>query len=900
MALSPGDRLGHYLITAPLGAGGMGEVFRATDPRLDRYVAIKVIPETLSADPERLARFNREAKTLANLNHPNIATLYGLESDESGQRDAGPTLFLVMELVEGDDLEEEVADGPIPIGRTVEIAQQIADGLEAAHSKSIVHRDLKPANIRISTDGTVKILDFGLAKEWEQPTGDVDLNESPTLTAELTRQGTILGTAPYLSPEQTRGEPVDRQADIWAFGCVLYEMLTGRRAFAGSTSTEVLARILEREPDWDALPTTVPPVLRRLLSRCLEKEPKRRLRDAGDLSIALADMDFVRPPEATADDRTVAHPAVKVLPWFVAAMAVIIGIVGWTTRSAGRPPEARPTLRFTEISPAEIDILRNHHSGSAVAISSDGHVLAWVGATESSTQLWSRHLDESNARPINGTEGAQAPFFSPDGEWIGFWAGGKVKKVAVRGGAPQTICETEHIHGPSWGDGIIVMAAIGDGSLFMADPGGGKLQPIRIPTGKGYYTGDFPKLMPDSRSFLASSLLTRSVDLVSLDSNEVTVLVDKGSNASYLPSGHLVWAQNDNLLAAPFDLTSRTITGETQTVIDGVLSESHIGTIAHYAVSNEGTLAFLPGTSFGSGSRPVWVRHDGTTRSMPIPSASYLSPRVSPDGRRILFSRRSGTQSLWLAEPDRGLIGPITGDVGHDYWAIWTPDGSQVIYNSQRGTHHSNLWMQPVDRNAPPTHLSTVKKSHQPAGDITQDGRSVIFCTTEDDTTDLDIHVLHVDSEDPPVPLLASEADEIHPALSPDDRWLAYASDVTGRIEVYVQRFPEPGATVRISSSGGQEPKWSPSGDRLYYRSTDGRRVFAVDVDAGESFRFDREELLFEGSFDPGPRWGSKWDIHPDGDRFLMLQIEESENPREIQIVTNWFAELERLVPSRN
>ncbi len=906
MALSPGDRLGHYVITAPLGAGGMGEVYRATDSRLGRDVAIKVLSDEFAADAERLARFEREATVLASLNHPNIATLFGLETvaepdAEPRDRSSTPLSFLVMELVEGEDLEERISGRALPIAQAVKIARQIAVGLEAAHHQNIIHRDLKPANIRIATDGTVKILDFGLAKTRQPTQGTVDLDESPTLTAEMTIQGAILGTAPYLSPEQARGESLDRRSDIWSFGCVLFEMLTGRRAFAGGTSTEVLAHILERDPDWSSLPTDIPPGLRRLLFRCLEKDSQNRRRDAGDLAIALEDIGRDGSPRT--EDRNAGGPrrGGTMLPWLVAGIAVLVGVVGWLGGPNERKSNFQPTVRFTEISPVDIDIVRNHHSGSAIAISPDGHVLVWVGATETSTQLWSRHLDESKAHPVSGTVGAQAPFFSPDGDWIGFWADGKLKKVSVRGGAPQTICETEHIHGPSWGEGVIVLAAVGDGSLFSVDPGGGKLQPIRVKNGTGYYTGDFPRLLPDSRSFFASSLTTNSVDLVSLDSDESTVLVDEGSNASYLSSGHLVWAQDDSLLAAPFDLASRSITGGIQTVIDGVLSESHIGVISHYAVSDEGTLVFLPGGSHGSGASPVWVRFDGTTQSMPIPAGSYFSPRVSPDGRRILLARRSGTQTIWLAESDRGFIGPVTGDKGNDFWAIWTPDGSNIIYNSQLGTNpSSDLWEQPVDSNAPPKRLTTVADSHQPPFDITQDGRTVIFGSTNGNYSDLNIHLLQLGTEPAHVPLLDSGADEIHPALSPDEQWLAYASDVTGELEVYVQRFPNLGGTVRISSNGGQEPKWSPSGDRLYFRSPDGRSVFVVDVLGGDPLRFGREELLFEGNFDPGPRWGFKWDIHPDGDRFLMLQVEDSENPREIRVVSNWFTELERLVPTSN
>jgi len=901
MTLASGERLDHYVITEPLGAGGMGEVYRATDERLGREVAIKVLSAEFASDAERLARFEREAKVLASLNHPNIATLYGLETIDPGTspepQTPSPLSFLVMELVEGDDLQERIGNRPLPVDAAIAIAKQIAEGLEAAHTEGIVHRDLKPANIRIATDGTVKILDFGLAKSWQQPTGKVDLNESPTLTAEMTVQGTILGTAPYLSPEQARGQPVDRRADIWSFGCVLYEMLTGRRAFEGGTSTEVLARILERDPDWSALPAGTPPALHRLLGRCLEKEPKRRLRDAGDLGIALEDLSLDRPLVDTGDGKAGSGLAMKLLPWLIATTALIIGGFGWIMRSPGERPQPMPTLRFTESTPTEINILRNNHSGSAVAISPDGHVLVWVGATDTGTQLWSRHLDEVEARTIDGTDGAQAPFFSPDGEWIGFWADGKLKRVAVRGGAPQTICAIMHVHGPSWGDGIIVMGAVGDGSLYSVDPGGGELQVIKIPSQPGYYLGDYPRLLPGSRDMLVSSWTTGTVDLVSLDTGEITILVNEGSNASFLASGHLVWTQDDNLLAAPFDLAKKIITGETRTVIDGILTETHVGVNSHYAVSNGGTLVYLSGTFQGSGASPVWVRLDGTTEPMRIPGGSYQSPRISPDGRRILLSRRTKTQTLWMAEPGLGFIGPVTDDEGHDYWAIWTPDGSHIVYNSQQGNEPANLWMVPVDQKAPPKRLTT-GGTHQPPAEITRDGRTVLVGSSTGPNDDLDIYLLGLADEPTLEPLLVTDADESHPSLSPDERLIAYVSDVTGSFEVYVQRFPDLGGTIRVSVAGGQEPQWSPSGDRLYFRSTDGRRVYAADVLQRDPLLFGQEALLFEGSYRPGVRWGSNWDIHPDGGRFLMLQLEYSENPKEIRVVTNWFAELERLVPT--
>jgi len=894
----------------------MGVVYRAEDTRLGREVAIKVLPETVAQDTERLARFEREAKVLASLNHPNIATLYGLETvsdTEAGTdgnsklktqnsklpADAGKMTFLVMELVEGEDLAQRIARGPIPVKESVAIGKQIADGLEAAHARGIIHRDLKPANIRISTDGTVKILDFGLAKAWEPHTGDVDPAESPTITAEMTRVGTILGTAPYLSPEQARGQMVDRRADIWAFGCVLHEMLTGRRVFTGDTSTEILAQILERDPDWSALPSDLSPSLDRLLRRCLEKDPKQRLRDAGDVALALEDLDLEIPPAVTDSVRPGTSLPVKILPWSVAAAAAIFAIIAWLGRTPPAQPEASPTLRFTEASPGVLDLARIGHAGSAVAISPNGQVLVWVGATSETTQLYMRHLDENEAQPIPGTEGGLAPFFSPDGEWIGFWANERLKKVAVSGGAPQTICEMSHVHGASWGDGIIVMGAIGDFTLWWVDPAGGQVQRLESLDGL-IRQGEYPKLLPGSRTVLVSQMGNNTVDLVSLDSSEVSTLVSEGSNASYLPTGHLVWTYEDNLLAAPFDLSSGTITGQARTVVEGVLAETLHGALSHYAVSDEGTLAYLPGTFQQAGARPTWVSLDGTMEPLPLPADTYLSPRVSPDGRRLLLSSQTKTRSLWLAEPARGVMAPITGDESIEYWAIWTPDGGNIVFNSLRVAEKTaNIWMLPIDRSTPPTRLTT-EPFHQPPQDISQDGRTLLFVSAIGANANFDIYLLHLDGEPTPAPLLATGAHEINPALSPDDRWLAYASDASGRFEIYVQPFPDLGTTILVSPNGGREPIWSPSGDQLYYRSQNGHRAFSVDVISGDPLRFGSEELLFEGSFEPGVTWGSKWDIHPDGDRFLMLQGAYPDPPKGIRVVTNWFDELERLVPSGN
>jgi Tol biopolymer transport system component/predicted Ser/Thr protein kinase len=893
VAPESGDQLGHYVISEPLGAGGMGEVYRAQDTRLERDVAIKVLPEGFGDDPERLARFEREAKVLASVNHPNVATLFGLETVDSGK------VFLVMELVEGEDLAQRVERGPIPIKDAIQIAHQIAEGLEAAHAKGIVHRDLKPGNIRITPDGTVKILDFGLAKEWGPGPGDADFTESPTITAGMTREGTILGTAPYLSPEQARGQAVDRRTDIWAFGCVLYEMITGRRAFPGDTSTEIIARVLERHPDWNELPPTVAPALRRLLDRCLEKEPNRRTRDAGDVGLALEDLDLEEPSATTTADRPGAKPLAKIAPWIVTAAAAILAVAAWVGRTTTVAPDDSPVLRFTQSSPASLDIARIGHFGPAVAVSPDGHVLAWVGATDDSTQLFMRHLDEAEVQPIDGSDGGLAPFFSPDSEWIGFFADEKLKKVSVRGGAPQTIVEIEHLHGASWGDGLIVLEAVGTGELYLVDPATGEIQAFEISNNSGYM-GGFPTLLPGSVAMLVSGQGINTVDLVTLDTREVTNLVKAGTHGTYVPSGHLVWTQGDNLLAAPFDLPRREITGDAHTVIEGVISETHVGLTSHYAVSETGTLAYLPGTIATSGVRPVWVRLDGTIEPLALPAeSSYLTPRISPDGRKLMLSRQAESRSVWLYDLERGVIGPVTSDEGNQFWAIWTPDGKSMVFNSQQGGDPVNLWMQPVDRSSKPTRLTKAPVHHLPM-DMTRDGRTLIFLSKAGVGGSFELETLHLGGELTTAPLINTKSDECLPILSPDERWLAYASDVSGKLEIYVKPYPNLDGTIRVSPNGGTEPLWAPTGDRLYYRSESGRRVFAVEVLGTDPLRFGMEELLFEGYFTPGIRWGRKWDIHPDGDRFLMLKQENLDPVEGIRVVTNWFSELERLVPTEN
>jgi serine/threonine-protein kinase len=462
----------------------------------------------------------------------------------------------------------------------------------------------------------------------------------------------------------------------------------------------------------------------------------------------------------------------------------------------------------------------------------------------------------------------------------------------------ETITEIEHLHGAAWGDDVIVLEVVGTGDLFQVDPAGGETQRIEL-SNRPEYMGSFPVFVPGSNAVLASGQGVETVDLIALDTGEVTNLIREGTHGTYLPSGHLVWTQEDKLLAAPFDLASRTITGDAHTVIEGVVSETHVGLTSHYAVSETGTLAYLPGTVATSGVRPVWVDLNGDVNPLPLPAeSSYLTPRISPDGRSLLLSRQTESRSVWLYDIERGVTGPVTSDEGNQFWAVWTPDGKSMVFNLQQAGDPINLWTQPVDRSSPPTRLTAAPVHHLPL-DMTSDGRTVIFISRSGYSSGtFDIHALHLGETPIVEPLIETKHDDCLPALSPDGRWLAYASDVSDRLEIYVKPYPGLDGTIRVSPNGGTDPLWSPSGDRLYYRSENGRRVLAVDVLGTDPLRFGTETMLFEGSFTPGIRWGRKWDLHPDGNRFLMLMHENAEPVEGIRVVINWFSELERLVPA--
>ena len=635
MAIAAGTHLGSYEVLSQIGAGGMGEVYQAHDTKLGRDVAIKVLPEAFAHDADRLARFQREAKMLPAPNHPNIATIHGLEQSNG-------THYLVMELLPGETLAERIKqEGAVPVEEALKIAIQIAEALEAAHEKGVIHRDLKPANVKVTPEGKVKVLDFGLAKAFAGDVADSNPSQSPTLSAVATMQGVLLGTAPYMSPEQARGKVVDRRTDIWALGCVLYEMLTGKQAFDGEDITEILAAVVKTEPDWKRLAPSTPTKIRDLLRRCLEKDKSLRMRDAGDLRIEIQEA-LIAPP----GELEVAASAPPIQFWrrtsVIAPASLLIGglvaaLVFWTLKPAPTPPTSRVTRTVINLPPgdelAALDF-------QAIAISPDGTQLAYVATHSGTRQIFLRALDSLEAKPLAGTEGANTPFFSPDGQWLGFFAGGKLKKISVNGGAPLTLGNVTNPNGATWGsNGTIIFARTSGSAEQISDAGGAPHALTHF--AEGYHAS--PEFLPGDKAVLFSGA---GIFAQPLDSGEPHNLVPGGRSPHYAMTGHVVYAQGGNLMAAPFDARRLQITGAAVPLAEGVLRRGVAGGM-QYAISGTGSLVYIPGTS-AAAVRLVWVNRNGTEEALPAPPNRYVLPRLSPDGRRVAMSIQEEDRQVWL------------------------------------------------------------------------------------------------------------------------------------------------------------------------------------------------------------------------------------------------------------
>ena len=903
-----GQTLGHYRVTEKLGEGGMGVVYRAEDTKLGRDVALKILSERLTHDPSRLVRFEREARLLASLNHPNIAAIYGFE-EANGQR------FLVLELVEGEDLAQRLKRGTLPLDETLEIARQVCDALEAAHERGIIHRDLKPANVKITPGGTVKVLDFGLAKAIAGDSDARDLSQSPTMSEILSREGVVLGTAAYMSPEQARGRPLDKRTDIWSFGCLLYELLTARGPFGGDTVSDCIGAILHREPDWALLPPETPSRVRHLLRRCLEKDFKRRLRDIGDARLELEDA-LEKPtleiPGAGYDLAPTPRWR-QVLPWALAGLlGVALALALLLPRRAASPA---PVTRFTiNLPPTEpLNTWR-----TAVALSPDGSRLVYSASRDGVPLLFLREMDKAEPVPLAGTEGATGPFFSPDSEHVGFLASRELKRVSLRDGSVSAITLAPPIGcGATWSpdDSIIYSFGIGLEGLYRVPAAGGKGQPFtRLDAAKGERSHCWPEVLPGGKALVFTVLAEGGIDqarivAARLDSaeeiKEWKTLIEGGTHARYSPTGHLVYARGGKLMAAPFDANRLETTGPAAALDTEVLVTSFTAS-AQFSLSPQGSLVLVSGGMRETQRTLVWVNRRGEAQPLGAPARAYFNPRLSPDRRLLAIGLLSGTnEDIWLYDLTRGTLSRATSHAARDLYPVWTPDGKRIIFSSDRNRRPHDIYAAQVGGGAEEpllTHRLDQPKSYPEfAFDVSPDGRMLAYAADHviEKGTGWDILLLPLQGERVPQPFLETRFNEIQPTFSPNGRWLAYASDETGRWEIYLQSYPVAGQKTQVSTDGGLEPRWGPSGRELFYRNGD--QMMAVDISSSPSFAAGAPRLLFEGRFLRGggnPGY-AEYDVSPDGQRFLMIRSEQEGGPTQVTVVLNWLDELRRLAPAK-
>ncbi len=887
-----GQTLSHYRITGKLGAGGMGEVYRATDTRLGREVAIKVLPENFAQDADRLARFQREAQLLASLNHANIAAIHGLE-------EAGGRRYLVLEYVPGETLASRVARVAIPREEALQLARQIAEALEAAHEKGIIHRDLKPGNIALTADGTVKVLDFGLAKALEGESAAVDPSQSPTLSLAATHAGLIMGTAAYMSPEQARGAAVDKRADIWAFGCVLYEMLTGRRAFTGDTASDTLASVLKVEPDWKALPADTPPKLHSLLRRCLNKNAKQRLHDIGDVRLEIEELIAGKTEilSAASDSaaRMAAAPEAKwrrVLPWGIAtALGLALLLLGWN-RWQARQTGLTEQVRF-EIAPPGNEIFAVPAFPMAV-LSPNGKKLAFITGLGLGGNLYLRNLDDLEARPLAGVSDAHNLFFSPDSKWVGFTTGGKMMKVSVDGGAPVPVCDAEW-GGGAWGvDGRIIFSRSYNSGLWRVSADGGQPEKFTEPdVSRGELAHWWPQFLPSGEWVLFTNFGTpiekARIEALSLKTKEKRVLVEGAVYGKYAPTGHLLFFRGKTLFAAPFDAAKLAVTGASFPVLDDVSYWPQNG-FAALSFSENGTAAYLTSSAVSRSQSLVWIDRKGNATPVSAAPGTYEQPRLSPDGKRVAYaSKEAGALlDIWVRDLERGTRSRLTHGPATVSAPVWTPDGKRIIYLSERPVF--DLYWRAADESAPEEALLTSRNDKQPTS-VSPDGKWLLFRESGAETGE-DIYVLPLQGEHKPQAWRKTPFNEEAAMYSPDGRWVAYSSNDSARSEVYVQAAAGTGGRWQISTEGGFEPVWARNGRELFYRQGD--EIMAVPISPGPEFKAGKPAPVFKERFQRRNE-GANYDVSPDGQRFLIPR-EDTQFAAQVRIhvVLNWFEELEK------
>ncbi len=904
-----GRTISHFRIVEEIGAGGMGVVCRAWDERLERDTAVKFLPEVFATDTERLARLEREAKILASVSHPNVAAIFGLEVD-------GDRRFLVMEYVEGETLAVKLARGPLALEEALEICRQIAEGVEAAHEKGVIHRDLKPANVKITPDGQVKVLDFGLARGLSGEMSPTDGSPSPATPGARTHPGMILGTAAYMSPEQAKGRRLDRRTDVWAFGCILYECLTGKRAFTGDSAAETLAAILTGEPDWSALPVDARARIQPVLERCLQKDLKLRYRDIADASLAL-EGNLVAPSGPNA-----AHRRLSTAWLAAAAVAILVAgaVAGVVLTRYASPGSALPVVRSTiKVEPGrwldgmrrEMD--RERPSRTAMAISSDAAFIVYSAIEESpgpqaKPRLYMRRMDQTGAKPITGTAGGINPFLSPDNRWVGFWADRKLMKVPLEGGVPFQLCEAAEIFGASWGpDNTIVFAAGGTSGLSSVSADGGKPEALTTPDPKREEASHrLPSWLPDGKTVLFTVMrhgwdTQPRLALLRLDTREWHVLLQDASHASYVSTGHLVFLRQGTLMAARFDPARSEVVGQPAPLVEDVMqafaTSLQFNTGAgQFAVADSGALVYAAGGVLPDKQHSlVWVDQQGTEQPATPLQKPFFAPRLSPDGQRIAYATMGREWRVWVYDLSTGANSQLITQGWAEY-PIWTPDGKRILFAGRHGA--LNLFSQPSDGSLPIERHTTSQHEQVPGSwSSLPSGQTLALV---EDRVDGGAKILLMDARSGRVrPLLDSPFSEWFPEFSPDGRWLAYTSDESGRGEVYVRPFPGPGMKHQVSNEGGFQPLWARDGKQLFYRMND--QVWAADVRTDGGFATSKPHLLFERA---GYGRGSpvrNYDLSMDGQRFLMVKLEQTRPTpvTEMVLVQNWFEELKRLVPAR-
>lgn len=892
-----GRQLSHYQIRSRLGAGGMGEVYLARDTRLDRAVALKVLPASFASDPDRLRRFGIEAKVTGALNHPNILTVHDIGTASA---ELGGAPYIVTELLEGEELRAQLTNGAVPVRKAIDYAQQIAAGLAAAHEKGVVHRDLKPENLFVTKDGRVKILDFGLAKL--KPLRNTPIGSEVETQKQITNPGTVMGTAAYMSPEQVRGEEVDHRSDLFSFGLILFEMLSGRRAFQRETMAETMTAILKDDlPELSETNAQISPQLEKIVRRCLEKQPERRFQTASDLGFALETLSTLSGPrlERSASSPALAERTVRSrlfgnvwLAWAVAVVFLVAATTALAILSFRQTPTEFPAFRLAIVPPGKI-------APDTLALSPDGRRLAFVARDASGKMmLWVRPLDAVEAQPLPGTEQtsiSSPPFWSPDGRSLAFFAGGKLKKIELDGGTPQTICNAVNGRGGTWNrDGVILFQPALDDTLHRVSAAGGATTPLPLMNPFDQIsTYRWPQFLPDGRRFLCYHPGGQASGIYagSLHSRELKLVLKTNSNAVYASTGHLVFWREGALLAQPFDAAKQELTGEPVPIAEQVSYSSGIFHAA-FSIADNGVLAYLSGSFHNT--QLAWFDRSGKQLGIAAPPGEYLRMALSRDEQRVAFERndpQTGTSDIWLAQLARGVVSRLTFHPANEELPIWSPDGNRIAFTSDR-EGRSDIY-QKLASGAGDDELLLKSNTKKLTTSWSADGRFIFYTEEDHPETKADLWFLPLDGDRKPEPYLRLPSNEYDAIISPNGRWVAYLSDETGMLRIHVQSFPASGGRWQISPGVGRYPQWRQDGKELYYLSGDGK-LMAVEVKTDSTFEVGVSKALFDLRTEAGVGSRRPYAVASDGQRFLVNMPVEEASPTPITVVLNWAAEAKR------